>query len=65
MALSGRGGFRTDARTLRLERLHGLKAARKRAPELPLAGTFERVFSTMEQQWQPRVNPAAPPRAPD
>jgi hypothetical protein len=34
MALSGRGGFRTDTRTMRLERLHGPKAARKRAPEL-------------------------------
>jgi hypothetical protein len=27
MALSGRGGFRSDTRTMRLERLHGPKGA--------------------------------------
>jgi hypothetical protein len=35
MAVSGRGGFRGDTRTTRLERLHGPKPTRKRAPELP------------------------------
>jgi hypothetical protein len=34
MVLSGRGGFRTDTRTTRLERLHGPKPARKRTLEL-------------------------------
>jgi hypothetical protein len=34
MVLSGRGGFRTDTRTSRLERLHGPKAGRKRTLEL-------------------------------
>ncbi len=29
------GSFRSDTRTTRLERLHGPKPARKRAPELP------------------------------
>ena len=35
MAVSGRGGFRGDTRTTRLERLHGPKPSRKRPPELP------------------------------
>jgi hypothetical protein len=34
MALSGRGGFRSDTRTNRLERLHGPKPARQRPTEL-------------------------------
>jgi hypothetical protein len=36
MVLSGRGGFRSDTRASRLERLHGPKPAykRKRPPEL-------------------------------
>ena len=34
MVLSGRGGFRTDTRTSRLERLHGPKAGLKRTLEL-------------------------------
>jgi hypothetical protein len=32
MALSGRGGFRSDTRTNRLQRLHGPKVARKPVP---------------------------------
>jgi hypothetical protein len=35
MALSGRGGFRSDTRTNRLQRLHGPKVARKPLPVLP------------------------------
>jgi hypothetical protein len=34
MVLSGRGGFRTDTRTSRLERLHGPKAGHKWASAL-------------------------------
>ena len=34
MVLSGRGGFRSDTRASRLERLHGPKPAHKRPPEL-------------------------------
>jgi hypothetical protein len=34
MALSGRGGFRGDTRTARLERLHSPKPTRQRPPEL-------------------------------
>jgi hypothetical protein len=33
MGLTGRGNFRHDTRTSRLERLHGPKPARKRPPE--------------------------------
>ena len=35
MALSRRGGFRSDTRTNRLQRLHGPKAAHKPLPVLP------------------------------
>jgi hypothetical protein len=34
MVLSGRGGFRSDTRASRLERLHVPKPAHKRPPEL-------------------------------
>ncbi len=34
MGMSGRGGFSSDTRTSRLERLHGPKPARKRASAL-------------------------------
>ena len=34
MVLSGRGGFRTDTRASRLERLHGPKPAHKGLPKL-------------------------------
>ena len=34
MVQTGRGGFRSDTRTSRLERLHGPKPARKPPPEL-------------------------------
>jgi hypothetical protein len=34
MVVSGRGGFRKETRTTRLERLHGPKPARKQAPKL-------------------------------
>jgi hypothetical protein len=34
MALSGRGGFRSDTRSSRLERLHGPKPAHKGLPKL-------------------------------
>ena len=34
MGLTGRGGFRNDTRTNRLQRLHGPKPAHKRPPEL-------------------------------
>ena len=35
MGLTGRGGFRSDTRTNRLQRLHGPKVARKALPVLP------------------------------
>jgi hypothetical protein len=34
MVLSGRGGFRSDTRASRLERLHGPKPAHKGLPKL-------------------------------
>jgi hypothetical protein len=34
MVQTGRGGFRSDTRTNRLQRLHGPKPAHKRPPEL-------------------------------
>ena len=35
MGPSGRGGFRSDTRTNRLQRLHGPKVVRKPPPVLP------------------------------
>jgi hypothetical protein len=35
MGLTGRGGFRNDTRTNRLQRLHGPEVARKVPPVLP------------------------------
>jgi hypothetical protein len=59
MGLTGRGGFRTDTRTNRLQRLHGPKVARKPVPVLPSRGAGE---AAGHQTQAPFINESRPSR---
>ena len=66
MALSGRGGFRSDTRTNRLQRLHGPKVARKPVPVLPPEAQEKLRLEALEERERYRQErmKGAPPERP-